>query len=806
MALPLDGTVVIEVGASVGAAFCGKQLAELGARVIAVEPPGGGATRTGPTAPDGGPETAARHLFLDMGKESLVLDASLAADRRRIAALIDAADVVLHSLAPDGAAGLGLQPWQVEVDRPSLIVASVTPFGMDGPWANQPGTELTVSAQSSYMYITGDPDKMPLGPFAHQLEHAGGAVATIGVLAALAGRERDGHGEYVDVALIEVGTATLDAYVIGGYSWLGRNRGRLGNLIGPYDIFKTKDGFLHVASLSNQHWQGLALAAGKPELVDDPRLNTPIKRLENPDLIADVLREWSASLTSVELLDALQEMRVPSAISESMGDLMKDPQIEARGFLRDLDHPRAGTLRYPAQPFLSDSIELRLERAPLLDEHQPDAERLPAKTASPTGSRQARPLDGVRVVDLTQVWAAPFATTLLAELGADVMHIEAPSRPDMTRLWTVNLEFDAPPWERSAYYNQHNRGGKRSLILNLANEQARDVLRDLVSKSDVLINNFTARVMGNWGFAYDEMLKANPRLVYVTMPSYGATGPYRDYVGFGEALEGACGMVRGRGYGPERPIRSGSAMSDPYAAFAAATLILAALRQRDRYGVPSYFDLSQRDAAVRLVGDELLAYQLTGEEPQQWWNRDREWAPHNAFRCAGDDRWVTIAVRSDSEWRALCDAIYRPDLRDDESLATAQGRRDQLARIEEAIGGFCANREAAFVETMLLRAGVPAAYVRAPWETVAHPQYNHRGFFPWTDHPFAGPRRLHASPVLLRRRPATRTNRRAPLFDEHTRAILREVGGYSKERIDELEAAGAAGGVPGITADMLIAT
>ena len=808
LSLPLEGIVVVEIAASRGAAFCGKQLAELGARVIAVEPPGGGATRTAPFGHTGDPETSAPHLFLDMGKESVVLDLAAPEGRERCLRLAGEADVGLHSLVGEAATGLGLDPASAAARLPRTVFASVTPFGMDGAWANKPATEMTVSAMTAYMYITGDPGKPPLGPFAHQLEHAGGQVATIGVLAALRARERDRLGDYVDVALIEVGTVTLDAYIISGFSYLGRNRPRAGNLIGAYDILKTKDGFVHIASLSQQHWQGTTLAIGRPELFDHPDLNTPQKRIGNPGLVSQFLAPWAAERTSVEAIEALQEMRVPSAQSVSMGDLMTDPQVAAREFMREIEHPRAGTLRIPGQYFLSDSIQLRLERAPLLGEH---GESLAgpvrsAPRALPAPGARTRPLEGVRIVDFTQVWAAPFATVLLCELGADVMHIESPTRPDMTRFWTVNLGFEGPDWERSAYYGQHNRGGKRSLIMDLAHGSARETFRELVAKSDVLINNFSARVMGNFGFTYDEMLKVNPKLVYLTMPSYGATGPYRDYVGFGEALEGACGMVRGRGYGPERPIRSGSAMSDPYASFGAATLILAGLAQRDRFGVPSYFDVSQRDAAVRLVGDELLAYQLTGREPAQWWNADREWAPHHAYRCAGEDRWVTIAVRSDDEWQRLCDVIERLDLRDDPALATVAGRRAELTRVDEAIGAFCATREAAFVETMALRAGVPAAYVRAPWETLQHSQYEHRQFFRWTPHPYAGERQYSTTPVMLRERPSTRTSRRAPLFDEHTREILRDVVGLSEGRIEELVAEGAVGGAPGMDGVVLIST
>ena len=802
MAQPLHGITVLEVGASLGAAYCGKQLAEFGARVISLEPPGGGATRIPPYCGAASDiEASAVHLFLDTAKESAVFDLDAPVARAALAELVSRVDVVLHSLPPERARGLGLMPDEALRRWPSTVFASVTPFGLEGPWAQMPATEMAVAALSTYVYITGDPGREPLAPFAHQVETAGGQVATIGVLAALRARDRDGLGDYVDTALIEVGTSALDAYVIGGYSYLGRNRTRGGNLIGALDILRTSDGFVHVAALAQQAWEGLALAAGCPQMVDDPRLATPQLRIQNPGLISDYLRPWASSHTSAEVFAGLQEMRIPSAISESVQDLLDDPQVAARQPLREIDHPRAGRLKYTAGYFLSDNVELRHERAPLLGEHQGSLEELRARPAlAPRQDADARrlPLDGVRIVDLTQVWAAPFATVLLAELGADVIHIESPTRPDMTRWWTVNLDIDGPLWEKSAYYGQHNRG-KRSLILNLAHESARDVLKQLVAKADVLINNFSARVMGNWGFTYEAMLEVNPRLVYLTMPSFGATGPYRDCVAFGEALEGACGFIRGRGYARDEPRRSGSAMSDPYAAFAAATLVLAGLRHRDLSGDAVYFDLSQRDASIRLAGEELLAYQATGIEPAQFNNSHREWVPHRVYRCAGEDRWVAIAACSDDEWQALCRVIARNDLGADASLATADGRRARQGVVDEAIAAWTGKREAKFVETQMLRSGVPAAVVISASEAVEHPQFAFREFFPWVEHPFAGPRQFHTTPVMLRARPGARTARRAPLFGEHTHEVLSGVVGLSAEQIAALEAEGAVGGEPDVT-------
>jgi crotonobetainyl-CoA:carnitine CoA-transferase CaiB-like acyl-CoA transferase len=812
--LPLAGVSVVELGSSLGAAFCGKVLAELGADVLLLERPEGSPARHlapyGGGAPDR--ELAATHLYTNAGKQSAVLDLGTSDAAGMVHHLIASADVVVHGLLPGEAARLGLMPAEALSAWPGVIFGAVTPFGLEGPWAGFPAAELTIAALDGYMFTTGDPGRQPLANFGHEVEFVGGQVLAAGVLAALRARESGGRGDYVDIALSEANNAALDAPVIGGYEYLGRDLDRKGNLTGAFGPLRTKDGFVYVAPIQETGYQGLLIAAGRPDLLDDPRLADWDLRLANREILEDAVQSWSRERSTLEVLEAVQEMRVPSAIAESMQQLLDDPQIAARGLLRQVDHPKAGRLLYPGAPFLSDALDFRTGRAPLLGEHQallaePFEERAcrrggPPGHAGPRtredGPARRKPLEGIRVVDLTQVWAGPFATVMLAELGADVIHIESPTRPDMTRFWTVNLELEGDLWEKSAYFNQHNRA-KRSLILNLAYDSARDVVRRLTRESDIVINNYSRRVMENWGFTYEAMREENARVVYVTMPSYGATGPQRDYVSFGDSLQAASGMVRWRGYGPEEPRRAGSPMPDPYSAYTVTALILAALRHRDATGRPVYIDLAQRDASLRMIGDELVAYQLTGQEPHQFNNEHREWAPHRVYRCAGDDNWVAIAVRSDEEWQALCRVMRRPALAADSRFATADGRRKNRGEIDAAVEAWAGGREAKWIETMVLDAGVPAGVVQRASEILRHPQFVYRGFFPWVSHPVGGDARLHTTPIYLHGQPGTRTGRRAPLFGEHTHEILAGLLGLTASEIAALEAEGAAGGVPDIS-------
>lgn len=401
-------------------------------------------------------------------------------------------------------------------------------------------------------------------------------------------------------------------------------------------------------------------------------------------------------------------------------------------------------------------------------------------------SSRSTPLSGIRVADFTWVWAGPFCTLQLAHLGAEVIRVESASRACVTRL--------LPPWpdgqpglNRSGYFNQYNQG-KKSLALDLKRPGAIEVARDLIRASDVVVENFAAGVMDRLGLGYEVCRELRPDVVMISLSGYGATGPESHYVSYGPAQVPLSGFSSLTGYRGWRPMHVGISYGDPTAGLHGAVAVLAALLHRRRTGEGQHIDLSQWEATATLLGEGVLAHELEGRAPERDGNRDPQWAPHGLFRCAGEDRWVSIAVATDEEWRALA-AVVEPSWVDDPRLATAAGRKCHEDEIEEALGRYCGSRSREEVTEALQRAGVAAFPAFDARDIHDDPHLAARGFFVELPHPEVGvrrhlgiPYRLHATPLSVRRA--------APCLGQDTDEVLRRVLGYGEDRIRALRAAG----------------
>src|SRR5919109_3422721 len=270
-------------------------------------------------------------------------------------------------------------------------------------------------------------------------------------------------------------------------------------------------------------------------------------------------------------------------------------------------------------------------------------------------------LQGVRVLDLTHAWAGPLATQVLADYGAEVIKIETCDRPDMLRFSTWPRDEARPDaYNRGGWFQDLGRN-KLSLTLDLKRSQGRDLFKRLVAQSDVVIENFSARVMRRLELEYAILQAVNPRLIMISMPGYGTVGPYKDFVAFGEMIEPFAGLSELTGYPDRAPLRLAVAYPDPVAGLHAALATLLALRQRRQTGVGRHIHIPHREPITRMLGEAVLDYTVNGRTPRRIGNRHRAWAPHGCYPCRGHDRWVTLAVRTDAEWTALCRAFGTPE-------------------------------------------------------------------------------------------------------------------------------------------------
>ncbi|MBI2873288.1 MAG: CoA transferase [Chloroflexi bacterium] len=416
----------------------------------------------------------------------------------------------------------------------------------------------------------------------------------------------------------------------------------------------------------------------------------------------------------------------------------------------------------------------------------------------PIGHQRASPLRGVRVLDLSQVWAGPRCTKLLSDLGAEVIKVEHARRPDPNRgvmesrraaAPTLMTEQEQRERSRASATEELNRNAL-GLSLDLATTDGKRLFLELVRVCDVVANNFSFGVMDRLGLGYDALREVRSDIIVIAMPAFGASGPWRDLLTYGAVLEAMAGISTLTGYpDSEVPTKSGANVGDPMNANHAAGAILAALLYRARTGRGTLIDFSQYESMVSVIGDVITDYTLNGRVATRQANRHPTWAPHGVYRCSGDDRWVAIAVTSDREWRALCQAMGQPALAEDRRFADAASRWRNQEQLTPIIKGWACRRSHYEAMQSLQQAGVPATALLDTQEVQADPHGQARERVVRLRHPDGVEHPYLSTPIHLSRTPP-HIRAPAPLLGEHNRRILHELLGIPGNEVARLEASG----------------
>ena len=400
------------------------------------------------------------------------------------------------------------------------------------------------------------------------------------------------------------------------------------------------------------------------------------------------------------------------------------------------------------------------------------------------------PLAGIRVLDLTMMWAGPYATRVLAEMGAEILKIESPGAWDNIRT-LIPLEGVAEPWNASWYFNDYNRD-KKSVTLDLAQARGRELFLELVAQSDVVIENYRASVMDNLGLGYETLRAARADIIMISMAGFGKFGAERDHVGFGPIIEQMSGLASLSGYGDDGvPYKTGVSYGDPVAGKAAAAAVAMGLIKRRKTGLGVHVDLGQRETMSTLIGEAFVAASLRGEEAPQHGNRDSRFAPQGVYRCVGSEQWLAISVRTDHEWRALA-TVAGADSLAGLSFRERLERHDEL---DALLGAWAAGQEPQAAMETLQGAGVPAGRVLDSEQIHDDRHLAARGYWVELPHP-----RMHAwkQPTTTWRffEANPQLRRHAPLFGEHTREVLSTLLGVSEDELDALQAQAVIGDAP----------
>ncbi|MDV9171156.1 CoA transferase [Streptomyces sp. W16] len=750
--------------------FAGRLLVGLGYEVVLVEPPEGDQTRR----EQGGDAFVHWHA----GKRSVV-----PASPGELRALLTTADVLLDG-SPGGAEALA-------AGLDDLVHVRVTPFGLIGPRSDWQGTDLVVAALGGMLAQVGDPDGPPLRLPEQQAEQLAGVNAAIAALLGLRAR-RTGPGQLVDVSAQACVAAALEA---GTLAYLHEDRvpprpGSVHPLV-PHGLFRAADGYLGGGlGGSPRMWDALLDWLREEDAAADltePRWQDPVERKKHQEHVFKVVQDFVGTWPKAEFAERAQARKLPWAAVDLPHELPDNPQLTAREFFTRVRTPEGERtdLGFPfAFPEGHRVRELDVRDVGAdqdLLQAGPRAER-PVRQASEHSA-----LHGIRVLDLTWVLAGPYCTKILADHGADVIKVESAGRPDPTRFAPFMHLSRGPHTDpnTNGYFNEVNRN-KRSIALDTRTEDGIAVLRELIAHCDVLVENFSSTVMRKLGLGYEELRRINPGLVYVSMSGMGHTGPRNGWVSYADTVSASGGLTALTGWGPDDVVGVIYGHGDIVAGLQAALATVAALEHRAGTGRGQHIDLSQLEAIAAHMGTSLLG----GPEVTPAGNTHPSWSPQGVYRCLGTDRWLAVSVRDDTEWAALCEVVGRPELATDERTSTAEARRHATDLVDAVLGQWTRTLPADVAAEALQAHGVPAGAVQDGRELVEHdPQLRARGFYVRKEHPVAGAFLHEGVPIRLTRTPGG-IREAAPALGADTDAVLREVAGFSTERVRQLREAG----------------
>lgn len=795
---PLTGVRVLDLTHFHAGPRCTKLLADFGADVIKVERPAGGdpARALGPFPGDiPNLEASGTFLFLNTNKRGITLDLKTEAGRDICLALAARADIVVENFRPGVMDALGLGYPVLSALNPAVILTSISNFGQTGPYRDLPASELTLSAMGGPMNVTGYREREPLKLAGNVVQYHAGSVAAYATLLALYAVEgaraagEPAQGEWIDVSIYETQAGFRDRRVINltahAYTGDTGKRGIPGSRPGA-GVRPCADGFVNIHASSPSRFAEFLRLIGRADLVPIFAGVSPFTATDS-DLLGEVeanYRVWLLDKTKHEAAALAQRHHLLAAPVNTVRDLVEDAGFEARGVFETVDHPATGPLRYPGRPFImSESSRPPARRAPLLGEHTAEVLAEIGLNASGTsGSRRgltagadatqskatSLPLSGVRVLDITVVWAGPHCTQLLAEWGADVIrveplqHIQPNTRgaeAKITReqalatrgsgsLYGAYPGYDpgSRPWNRAPSFNSHARN-KRSVTLDLTYPEGRETFLRLIATADVLVENNVPETIERMGCTYPELAAVNPSLIMLRMPGYGLDGPYKNYRSFGTHMESMTGHHYLRSYPDLDPSMTGDAFTaDAAGGVMGAFGVVMALRHRRLTGRGQQIELPQAENFLSYLAEPMLDFVMNGRNTTPQGNQHPSHVPHNVYPCRGDDRWIAIDVADDDEWTALGGVLGEPDWMRRPCFgerATRWRHRDELDAllVEET-----RRWERDDLWRALLVAGVVSGPVQDERDAFTCPQLRDRGFFESLTHPEAG---THDYPGLI---------------------------------------------------------
>jgi crotonobetainyl-CoA:carnitine CoA-transferase CaiB-like acyl-CoA transferase len=719
----LAGFNVVQIGEGSAAAVCGRLLSDVGAPITCIVPGTG----------------TMQLAHLNHGK---AIPENATSQRESIAN----AHLIVREGQPMNWSSDAYGLTELRRVNASAPIVTISPYGETGPHANDPATDLTLFFASGISrLLTGQIDdlsEVPIRPVGEQSAFIAGLAAACAGMHAVLGNQQ---GACIDVSIQEaLATLAMTELARAGQGRKSWERKRTGDGNGAtVTILPARDGHVAISPREEKQWASWLEAMGSPPWGADPRFARKPDRVKNWDALHALMSQWSRQHDKQWIADTAQRAHVPSLPLRDLAEHLDSPQMRHRGYWqrRELG---GRSVQVPGTPFGLSVV--------------------PASSA-PRVPEGAMPLSGVRVLDFSWVIAGPTTTRYLAAMGAEVIKVEAPGSGDPGRGSELHTVLGQ---------------AKKAIVLDLKKPEGVEIARALAAKADILIENYATGVMDRLGLGAEALKAVNPDLIYISASGMGRTGPESHAVAYGTLLQSYAGFA-GLNRHPGNAPRIGFAWLDPMCALMLGFIAAAALWHRRHAGGVARVDFSMIEAMLWTLAEPLLAAQTDGP-PKPVGNASTRYAPHGAWRCAGEDDWISVVARTQAEWQALCGIV--PGLSDMAGLDLAQ-RMAAAPAIDAALNAWAAGQSAPVAARTLLDAGIPAAALARSEDLLKSPHLAARGF--WDRHGDG------VLPGLPWRASFGRATGPAPAMGEHTDDVLSNVLGLTPERIAELRANGVLG-------------
>ena len=798
---PFSNLKVLDLSADFAGSYCSKLLADFGASVkkIIYEGRGDRSASYGPFIDDfRDSKSSAMFHYMNYNKEVIPVPGGTQLNEK----LLLSADLLIEDFSSKDFNFCGLDLEKIRKLNPDILICSLTPFGRETEWVDKPWSDLTIQALTGMCSVNGEKGKAPLKEPGTESEFITGANAFVASVAALINRDVTGVSQGVNVSILKSVLHSYSPYLLAALHTRNPREQQSQGL--HFGLIPCKDGYVSLSVRHEPTWEHMWLFFGDPEFSENPKFDTGAKRRINEEELSEILLPILAQYSRKDLLHGLSPLRILVGIANSVSDLLEDEHLKARNAFINYES-EGKSWQMPGPPFQMSLTPWKFESSATSEDFQIWEEplKLTNKTSKSLSAlnKPKGPLSGMRGIVLTQAWAGAYSTQLLSDLGMEIIQVESVTRidpwrggvpPRLAGLYPNSNPGDNP-WDRNALYNGVNRG-KKAITLDLSHSEAKEVFMELVSISDVVVENFSGRVISNLGLDYESLRSVNPSVVMVRMPTYGTSGPYSNYPGNGGTTEPVSGMSFLMGYHDGPPVNSGIMHTDAYSGVLACGATITALRERLISGVGQEVDISQQEVSMTLLAEYIMEGSLSGESPGRQGNINRDYAPQGCY-LSKDSYWIAISVKTDRQWKSFCDSLMLDSLVTDEDYSTKEFRKMNAVRLDREISKKMGNCIASEVVGKLQAESVPCEVISTLLEAAENDDFYQMGLFEKIFHSESGNFYYPVPPWDFENNPRN-AQEPAPTLGEHSEEIFSNLNGWSENKITRFKNLGLTGTDP----------